>query len=348
MEFKLYDLKDSCPSFVWDILEEELEAIAKSKMALKYNYTMERLRLDQMLTYDVLINMENLEIVCMSGLQRITDDIGRVSSRYYVPPKYSDRWHRKKRFRPNWDYLIPNQIRVAREHGLSGLFWSMENISRDIFFQQISEYSLPYLKPHNCSSKTLDGYYNINDTKQRVCQVILNEKSDYALNLPPMIKQGYDPEFKKYELGLSKLLDNKGLDVNDHTWLSDESIINVINLTEMIPDHTVIKYIERKYYKKLYKVMLARVYADVPEHRDASVEAKAFPVHMKIKLKGDWSGFKIKENVFSTTTSCNNKYNIMQFDNERYTHSVEGTTFDVLIPYGVLNDEENTDIGYVQ
>lgn len=341
MNLKLYDLKNNPPDFIWEILEEELKKISNSDLKLKHNYTLERLKLDQMLSYDILIDTSSFEIVCMSGLQQINKDVGRISSRFYSSKKYADRWRRIKRNRPNWDYLIPNQIKKAREQNLSGLFWSMENVSYDKFFYQICEYSLPYLEKHNCTCKPLNGYYNINSSLQRVCQVVLNEKNNYELNMPPFIKQFYDPEFRKYEIGLAKLLDNKGIKVEDGTWLSDDSIINVINLTEKIPDHTIIKHLEKKYFKQLYKVMLARVYRDVPEHQDYSSEAKAFPVHMKVKLKGDWSGFKIKEQMFNTTTRCNNDYNVIQFDNERYTHLVEDSMFDVLIPYGVLN-EENT------
>lgn len=337
MDFKHYDIKNKTPDLIMDILNDELETISKSNHILKNNYTIDKLKLDQMLTFDILVDIQESKIICMSGLQKFTDNLARVSSRYYFSPEYSEKWIRgNKRFRPNWEYFIPHQIKVARKNNITGLFWSMENCKSDRFFKKISDNSIPFLKKLNCSSKPLDGKYMLYSTKQKVCQIVLDEHPNAELNLSPEIKYSYDPFFEKYKNEIDLLIDQQELNLNNDEWISDKSIVKIINLSEIMPNHPIIEYLNEKYYNKIFKVMVAKVIGNVPEHRDGSPEAKAYNTHMKIKLNGDWSGFYTKSNIMGFTQNCDNKYNMMVFDNNTYTHYVNDSKFTVIIPYGIL------------
>lgn len=339
-EYEVYDLKRYTPTAVWDSFYDELEFISQSDLPLKNNYTTDRLKLNQMLAFNVLIDKSNLKVVCFAGLQRFNDQLARVSSRYYYSQIYSEKWIRgNKRLRPNWKYFIPHQIQIARECGITGLFWSMENCKSDKFFKKISDNSLQFLEQINCSSNPLNGYYNINSSKQKVCQIILNEYPDVKLNIPEYVKHYHDPKIVIYTDNLSNKLDKAEFSKHDNNWTSDSSVIKIINLTQEDPNHPIINYLKNNYYTKLYKVMLARVLGDVPQHYDKSDEARAHPVHMKIKLGGDWSGFILKDNLTSSIIKFNNENNIMIFNNEQYTHLVKNTVFDVIIPYGELNEK---------
>jgi hypothetical protein len=340
MDFKHYDIKTKTPSLIMNILNHELENISKSSHTLKNNYTIDNLKLDRMLTFDILVDMQKLKIICMSGLQRFADNLARVSSRYYFSPEYSEKWIRgNKRFRPNWEYLVPHQITVARENNITGLFWSIENCKSDKSFKLIADNSIPFLKKVNCSSKPLDGKYMLYETKQKVCQIVLDEYPDAELNLSQEIKYSYDPFFEKYKNEIDLLIDQQELNLDNDSWLSDKSIIKLINLSEIMPKHPIIEYLNEKYYDKIFKVMVAKVVGNIPEHRDGSPEAKAYNMHMKIKLNGDWSGFYTKSNIFGRmgfTQNCDNNHNVIIFDNNTYTHYVNDSKFTVIIPYGVL------------
>ena len=81
---------------------------------LKDNYKIKRLRLDQMICFPVLL--KDGDIVCFSGMQKITDDIYRVASRYYIRKKYREHFTRAHRNRQtyHWKYVVPYQLEMAK------------------------------------------------------------------------------------------------------------------------------------------------------------------------------------------------------------------------------------------
>jgi len=96
---------------IWDQFLEVLEEIDDE---LKDNYTIKNLRLDEMICFPVLF--KNDDIVCFSGMQKISDQIYRVATRYYIRKKYREHFVRShsKRQTYHWKYLVPYQLEMAK------------------------------------------------------------------------------------------------------------------------------------------------------------------------------------------------------------------------------------------
>lgn len=146
-----------------------LENIASGTDKLKSNYTLERLKLEQMICFCLLY--EDDKIVGFSGLQKFEGDIARVNSRCYITPEYRQYKIRNERVRYPWKYLAPYQIKVAEKLGYTNLFWSTELYKRPEKTMNLTiQYASQYL-PKGWQYKRL-GYKNINGVKQEVCQIL--------------------------------------------------------------------------------------------------------------------------------------------------------------------------------
>lgn len=156
-------IEDNPPQWV-------LDKISKSNDKLKINYTLERLKLDEMICFCLLLDDEKL--VGFSGLQKWENNTARVNSRCYITPEYRQYTIRNKRIRYPWKYLAPYQINVADKLGYKKLFWSTELYKRPGKTMDLTiEYASKYL-PKGWKYKRLDGHYNIKGVQQEVCQIL--------------------------------------------------------------------------------------------------------------------------------------------------------------------------------
>jgi hypothetical protein len=146
-----------------------LDNIANSTDKLKSNYTLERLKLEQMICFCLL--HENDKIVGFSGLQKFEGNTARVNSRCYITPEYRQYKIRNERVRYPWKYLAPYQINVAEKLGYTNLFWSTELYKRPEKTMNLTiKYASQYI-PKGWQYKRL-GHKNINGVRQEVCQIL--------------------------------------------------------------------------------------------------------------------------------------------------------------------------------
>tara|TARA_B100000085_G_scaffold230197_1_gene216645 strand:+ start:799 stop:1842 length:1044 start_codon:yes stop_codon:yes gene_type:complete len=336
---KVYDLKD-CPQMITDIFHEELEIIQRSDLLLKQNYTLDKLKLDDMLSFDILID-NDIDVVCFGGLQKISENIARVSSRHYVSQKYKKFWHNDKRFRPNWQYLVPKQIQHAYDLDYKGLFWSAHIYRKKWMFELTCRNAEKFA---DVKFTPLPGLYNIFNTAQRVCQI-----GDYELNFANENIFIEDDYFYKFKDEVKQIIetypkDNANWDSN-HKWKgewvdNDTGIISGVNMLKHNPDHPLIHYLYDKYFDELHRVIFAKVFkGPIPEHKDEGPDALLNDMHMKIKLDGDWSKFYVKDETHNWKTYFPNEKNVAIFDNVKNVHAVESGSFSLIIPYGKLKRE---------
>lgn len=309
---------------ITDLFYEEINIIQNSDLLLKENYTIDRLKLDDMLSFDVLID-DDIDIVCFGGLQKISNEVARVSSRHYVSQKYIKTW-KQNRFRPNWQYLVPKQIRHAYDLGYKGLFWSAHIYKKKSLFDLTCKNAEKY---SNVKFTPLPGLYNIFNTAQRVCQI-----GDYDLGFANENIFIEDDYFYQYKDELYELLKNPPINVNVGGWLDhDLGLIDVIELKS----HPIINYLN-KYFDDIKKVMIGKTKGGViPPHQDQS--ERDDNIHMKIRVDGDWSSFYVQDKTYGWKTHFSNTANIAIFDNEKNVHGVNNGEFLVVIPYGKLKRE---------
>jgi len=321
---KVYDLKD-CPQMITDIFYDELEVIQNSDLLLKENYTADRLKLDNMLSFDVLID-DDMDLVCFGGLQKISQDVARVSSRHYVSQKYKKFWHNEKRFRPNWQHLVPKQIQHAYDLGYKGLFWSAHIYRKKWMFELTCRNAEEFT---DIKFTPLPGLYNIYGVGQRVCQI-----GEYDLGFANENVFIEDDYFYQYKDELYTLLNNPPANVDVGGWLDHNSgIIDVVELES----HPILNYLG-KYFDDIKKVMVGKTKGGIiPPHQDQS--ERNDNMHMKIRVDGDWSSFYVQDKTYGWKTHFPNTANIAIFDNEKNVHGVDKGEFLVLIPYGKLKRE---------
>jgi hypothetical protein len=335
---QVYDIKGECPQIIKDIFYDELEYIANSNLQLKENYSITRLKLDSMISFDVLIDNE-MDLVCFGGLQKINDEIARVSSRHYVSQKYIKTW-KQDRFRPNWQYLVPKQIKRAYELGYKGLFWSAHIYKKKFLFDLTCRNAEKYT---DVMFTPLPGLYNVFNTAQRVCQI-----GDYDLGFANENIFMNDDYFYQHKDELYTIIKdypkaNEGW-TNDNPWKGewidyDTGIIHTVNLNEILPDHHIIKHLYN-YFDEIYKVMICNVLkGPVPEHMDQSEHAQKDHMHIKIKIDGDWSKFYVRDQKYNWKTYFPNDMNIAIFDNEKNMHAVDDGQMLLIVPYGKLKRE---------
>lgn len=336
---QVYDIKGKCPQIIKDVFYDELEHIANSDLQLKENYSIAKLKLDSMISFDVLIDNE-MDLVCFGGLQKINDEIARVSSRHYVSQKYIKTW-KQDRFRPNWQYLVPKQIKHAYELGYKGLFWSAHIYKKKSLFDLTCKNAEEFT---NIKFTPLPGLYNIYGVGQRVCQI-----GDYKLNFANENIFMEDDYFYQYKDEVKHIIDtypkdNANWDSN-HKWKgewvdNDTGIISGVNMLKHNPDHPLIHYLYDKYFDELHRVIFAKVFkGPIPEHKDEGPDALLNDMHMKIKLDGDWSKFYVKDETHNWKTYFPNDKNVTIFDNVKNVHAVESGSFSLIIPYGKLKRE---------
>tara|TARA_B100000780_G_C21069119_1_gene430103 strand:+ start:424 stop:912 length:489 start_codon:yes stop_codon:yes gene_type:complete len=147
-----------------------LDDIQKGNDKLKNNYTLKNLRLQDMLTFNLVMYED--DIVAFSGLQNWYDGTARVNSRYYVTPKYRQYSLREKRVRYLWKYLMPYQIKVAEEIGFKKLFWSTELYRRRGKTMELTIQQAKKHLPKGWYFNRLEGLYQIKNAKQEVCQIL--------------------------------------------------------------------------------------------------------------------------------------------------------------------------------
>lgn len=100
-----------------DLIEDDsiwnqfIEVLSEIDDKLKDNYTLENLKLEQMICFTVLLKDD--DIVCFSGLQKIEEDLYRVASRFYIRKKYREYFVRQEKKFYNWEYLVPYQLKRA-------------------------------------------------------------------------------------------------------------------------------------------------------------------------------------------------------------------------------------------
>lgn len=321
---QVYDIKEKCPQIIKDIFYDEIEYIANSNLLLKENYSVEKLKLDSMISFDVLIDDE-LDLVCFGGLQKINDKIARVSSRHYVSQKYVKTW-KQDRFRPNWEYLVPKQIQHAYDLGYKGLFWSAHIYKKKSLFDLTCKNAEEFT---DIKFTPLSGLYNIYGVGQRVCQI-----GDHELGFAKENIFMEDDYFYQYKDELYTLLNNPPANVNVGGWLDhDSGIIDVVELES----HPIVNHLD-KYFDDIKKVMVGKTKGGIiPPHQDQS--ERDDNMHMKIRVDGDWSSFYVQDKTYGWKTYFPNTANIAIFDNEKNVHGVDKNEFLVLIPYGKLKRE---------
>lgn len=108
MTYRIVDLIED--DSIWN---QFIEVLSEIDDKLKDNYTLENLKLEQMICFTVLLKDD--DIVCFSGLQKIEEDLYRVASRYYIRKKYREHFTRQflERKSYNWRYLVPYQLKRA-------------------------------------------------------------------------------------------------------------------------------------------------------------------------------------------------------------------------------------------
>ena len=157
-----------------------LDDIAGGNDKLKDNYTLENIKLQEMICFCML--MYNDDIVGFSGLQRKPlwpepfgdweDNTPRVNSRCYIAPKFRQYKIRGDRIRYPWKYLAPYQIEMADKMGYNKLFWSTELYKRPGKTMDLTiEYAKKYL-PENWHYNRLECYRDINGVEQEVCEIL--------------------------------------------------------------------------------------------------------------------------------------------------------------------------------
>jgi len=338
-------LSKDCPYKVKEIFYEELLEISTSerRLSLEKNYTLKNLKLDLMITFDVLLDKENL--VCFGGLQKITDEIARVSSRHYVSPKYVKGFNRgKNRFRPNWQYIVPKQIKTAEDLNYKGLFWSAHIYKSEYLFNLTCKNAKPYISPYEWVP--LDGEYSIYNTSQRVCQIILPKYKEFRFEFSKPHKQLFDSNINSFQNDIMKIFNNSPKDkagekYKDYFFHEDFGITETMNLLDKSPNHPILEYLKRVYFETIEKITIMKIYKDVPSHNDGSIhEPRNERMHMKILIEGNWSGFKIYDKNKLTNFSADNKNNIVILDNQLCRHRVDfKEQFTALLPVGKLKDE---------
>lgn len=334
---KVYDLKD-CPQMITDLFYEEIEVIQNSDLLLKENYTLDKLKLDDMLSFDVLVD-DDIDIVCFGGLQKISEGVARVSSRHYVSQKYVKTW-KQDRFRPNWQYLVPKQIQHAYDLGYKGLFWSAHIYKKKSLFDLTCKNAEEFT---DIKFTPLPGLYNIYGVGQRVCQI-----GDYDCGFANENIFLTDIEFDKYKDEMYDILKNypkanEGWDDSNPwkgEWIdADSGIIHTVNLNEVLPDHPLIHHLY-DYFEEIHKVMVCNVLkGPIPEHHDQSEHALKDNMHIKIKLDGDWSKFYVRDLKYNWKKYFPNDKNVAIFDNQKNIHAVESGQMLLIVPYGKLKRE---------
>ena len=340
---EVYDiLAKDCPHKVKEIFYEELLEIStlERNLSLEKNYTLKNLKLDLMITFDVLLDKENL--VCFGGLQKITDEIARVSSRHYVSPKYVKGFNRgKNRFRPNWQYIVPKQIKTAEDLNYKGLFWSAHIYKSEYLFNLTCKNAMLY---SDYEFVPFDGEYSIYNTPQRVCQIILPKYKKFQFKFSKPHKRFEDINLKRYAPDVVNVFNNTekqkiGYDLSERwaeTWLNpDFKIVEIIDFLKTSPDHPIIKHLKQKYFDTLIKLPVLKVIKDIPPHKDESENR----IHMKILIEGNWSGFKIYDDLKLTNFKGGDK-NVIIIDNHVCTHHVDfnGEVM-IMVPVGKMKDE---------
>ena len=182
---EVYDLKQDYPTWVHNALLDLLRQIRTSNHALKNNYTSHNLKLDSMLSFIVVVNPIDKDVICFSGLQIDSwkYPIARVSSRHWFADKYTSKYLRK---RINWKVCVVEQIKVAIEQGYDKMFFSTElSVLNNLFDLQCarSTTAINTVIP-NVKIVPLDGWYDVSDHNswQRVGQLIINNKNwDFPL-----------------------------------------------------------------------------------------------------------------------------------------------------------------------
>jgi len=132
MTYRIVDLIED--NSIWN---QFIEVLSEIDDKLKDNYTLENLKLEQMICFTVLL--KNDDIVCFSGLQKIEEDLCRVASRYYTRKKYRASKYFKKidsitNKAYNWRYLVPYQLEKA---GNRTTIFTMHLIKSDKTFERI-------------------------------------------------------------------------------------------------------------------------------------------------------------------------------------------------------------------
>ena len=151
---------DFCKDFDKTLWGETLEIIVKSNDDLKKNYI--SLKPSDFVCWPVLI--ENDKIVCFSGLQinseRWSNKFARINSRFFISPTYRHRNPGKLKNQDkflNTKYLLPIQIKKAKELKLSGVFMSREGDHKRVF----EKYSDLAFRNTGHYFKILDHRYNV-------------------------------------------------------------------------------------------------------------------------------------------------------------------------------------------
>jgi len=175
---KHYDLKQDHPKWVNDIFLSELDLISKSDYQLKYNYTLKELKLDKMLSLNVIVDEVENDLICFSGVQINSwpYNIARLSSRHYFNKKYASTYLRK---RVNWTMCVTEQIKTAIDNGIEQMFFSTELMSEKMFILQCknSTKAINTILP-NVKLIPLDGLYDTTGKRkhwQKIGQLVLND-----------------------------------------------------------------------------------------------------------------------------------------------------------------------------
>ena len=180
---QVYDIKQKHPEWVKDVFYNSLDDIKNSNNTLKHNYTIDRLKLEEMLVFNVLL--KDKELICFGGVQvdspAWSEGMARVTSRHYFNPKFFHLF----RHRYNWEYLVSEQIRVGWEEGYDKFFFSTELMEQgggkgEVIFKKTCRTATNALRKRidNIVVRPLEGHYNTipnGKSWQRIGQIILGD-----------------------------------------------------------------------------------------------------------------------------------------------------------------------------
>ena len=183
--YEFYELKKDHPHWVNTAFHNSLADIANSNHQLKNNYSLKELKLDKMASFIVVVNPDEKDVICFSGLQINSWEypIARISSRHWFSDKYTSKYLRK---RINWKVCVVEQIKVAIEQGHNKMFFSTElSVLNKIFDLQCSRSTtaINTIIP-NVKIVPLDNHYDTTGKPswQRIGQVIIDNKGwDFPL-----------------------------------------------------------------------------------------------------------------------------------------------------------------------
>jgi hypothetical protein len=142
---QLFDLKKNKDERLFNLLKTEIDKFLVTDHLLKNNYKNLIDEIDNYLCFNLLI--DDGQVVAFSGLYnnlQFPKNIARALNRLYYAKDYRTNclFPRSTSHRAySSKYMLPYQVSVAREHGLDGIFVSVENYNRRNKFFKLMELS---------------------------------------------------------------------------------------------------------------------------------------------------------------------------------------------------------------